>query len=462
MRWLLVWGALPLLMAVAPVAPVHADSLSEALADAYMGNPTLLAARAGQRATDEQVSQALSGWRPTVTVESQIGPDSKSTTSYKSSLPPFKTLTRNHYSTQGGLSITLSQPLFRGFATVEGTKAAEAQVKAGQQNLLSVEQNTLFNAVQAYINVYADRQLVALQLENVDVLKAQLDASNERFKVGDNTKTDVAQARASLAQAKAAVSNARATLAADVAKYVQIIGHEPGKLSYPSFSRLPPSLESAYAQAGQINPNILAASYVEEASLHNIEVKRAALLPRVSLQANLSVNDDLTTAGGTVREGSVSAVLSMPLYEAGSVYSSVREAKQLASQKRIQVIEMARAVRQAVAASWNFLAASRLIIDAANEQVAAARIALDGVRQEYTAGTRTTLDVLNTQATVVNAKTTLVNAQRGQVVAAYQLLAAIGKLTARDLALKVPYYDPEQNYQAVRNKWIGTGADTLE
>lgn len=444
---------------VAPAAPAWADSLNEAMASAYASNPTLQGTRAGQRATDEQVPQALSGWRPTVTLDTSISHVWTDTLQRDA----LGNLTR--HSTQpdnADVSITLRQPVFRGFATVEGVKAAEARVKAGRQNLLAQEQAVLFDAVQAYMNVYADRQLVALQRENVGVLQAQLQAANERFDVGEITRTDVAQARASLSQAQANLANAQAILAGDTAKYLQVIGKEPTKLSYPKVARLPKSLKAALADAGEINPSILAAAFVELAATHDIEVAKSPLLPQISLQATAGVSDDLGQNKDHIGSAAVGATLSWPLYEAGEVYSKVRQAKQLASQRRIQVVEQARAIRQAVAASWNNYVALGEIIIAAKQQVSASRLALDGVRQEYEAGTRTTLDVLNAQAAVVSARTTQVTAERNRVISAYQLLASVGQLTARDLGLRVEYYDPEENYNAVRNKWIGSGVETVE
>jgi outer membrane protein len=336
-------------------------------------------------------------------------------------------------------------------------------VRAGQQNLLATEQNVLFDAVQAYMDVYSARQLVTLEQENVGVLQGQLRASNERFKVGEITRTDVAQSQASLGQARATLADQRARLAAAVATYVQVIGHSPGKLKYPRIPKLPRSLEAAFAKAGEINPDILAAAFVEDAAFHNIGVQRAPLLPELSMRAEATVSDELHGNNGNRTESaSVGGFLTVPIYEAGLVYSRVREAKQLASQRRIQIIEVARSVRQAVAAAWNAYAAYNQIISAARQQVSAARLALEGVRQEYSAGTRTTLDILNAQAAVVTARTTSVNAERNRVVAAYQLVAAVGQLTAIDLRLGVPYYDIEENYRRVRNKWIGTDVQTVD
>ncbi len=446
-------GAALVGLALAQTGTALADSLFGAMEKAYSTNPTLQGARAGQRATDEQVPQALSGWRPTVTVQGSVSHTIQET---------LDTGVFEKQYDQGTLAITLNQPIFRGFRTVEGTKAAEARVDAGRQNLLQTEQTVLFNVVQAYMNVYSGRQLVALQKQNVAALQAQLRAAQERFNVGEITRTDVAQARASLAQAQASLVNVQATLAGDVASYLQIIGNEPGKLSYPKIARLPKSLQTALNTAAETNPRILAQAFVEVASRHDIEVQKGRLLPEASLQAQALITEIPEDGFNARKSLEVSANVTVPLYEAGLVYSQIRQAKQLASQNQIAVIEVTRAIRQAVAASWNAYVGLGDIIKSAKTQVEAAQLALNGVQQEYQAGTRTTLDVLNAQRDVVAAKTTLVNAEKNRVIAGYQLLAAIGHLTAEDLGLNVALYDAEENYNRVRNKWLGTGVETVE
>ncbi len=428
-----------------------AESLVEAMVSAYKGNPTLRGERARQRGTDELVPQALSGWRPTVNSEGSIANVwSDSNTAPSAEFSP-KTV-----------SIGLSQPIFRGFKTINETKSAEANVEAGKQGLLTVEQDILFQAVQAYMNVIRDRQAVALRQKSVDVFKAQLNAADERFKVGEITRTDVAQARASVAQAQSNVAFAKSLLAASVANYINVVGHKPGNLKYPKLARLPKTLDEAQAIAEEVNPNILAAAYVEEASNYDTEVVKGDLLPAVDLGAFAEFNDNPNIGLGSSESARIEGVLTIPLYEAGRVYSSVRQAKQVASQRRLEVIQAGRAVRESVSTSWNDLTAAREIIRSAKAQVSAAELALDGVRQEYLVGSRTTLDVLDAQTEVVTAQIVLVSAERDQIVKAYQILASIGRLTARDLSLPVEYYDADENYLNVRGKWFGTGADTIE
>lgn len=428
-----------------------AESLAEAMASAYSSNPTLKGERARQRGTDEQVPQALSGWRPTVTAEGSISRTWSDTSSGPAS-----------HVTPKSVTIGLSQPIFRGFKTINGTKAAEANVEAGRQNLLAVEQDILFQAIQAYMNVIRDRQIVGLRQLNVDVLRKQFTAADERFKVGEITKTDVAQSKARVSGAQSSVASAKAALAASVANYNNVVGHQPGSLKYPRLAKLPRTLDEAQSAAQDINPNILAAAFVEEASNYDTEVKRGDLLPSVNFGASATFTEDPSTTVGSEESATIEGVLTIPLYEAGRVYSTVREAKHIASQRRLQVIQTGRAVRESVSVSWNNLSAARETIRSAKEQVSASQLALDGVRQEYLVGSRTTLDVLDAETEVVNARILLVSAERDQIVAAYQILGSIGQLTARDLSLPVEYYDPEENYRNVRGKWIGTGANTIE
>jgi outer membrane protein len=436
---------------VAGAGQVSAETLVEAMVSAYSNNPTLQAERARQRGTDELVPQALSGWRPTVNTEGSIA----NVWAYPNGSAPSENDPKS-------VAIGLSQPIFRGFKTINGTRAAEANVEAGKQGLLAIEQDILFQAIQAYMNVIRDRQIVGLRQQNVGVLQKQLTAAEERFKVGEITRTDVAQSKARVSGAQSSVASANATLAASVANYINIVGHKPGSLKYPRLARLPKSLEAAQAAASEINPNILAAAYVEEASNYNIEVVKGDLLPSASLDASASFNDNPNIGSSRSETARIEGVLTIPLYEAGRVYSSVREAKHVASQRRLEVIQAGRSVRESVSISWNNLAAAREIIRSAKEQVSAAQLALDGVRQEYFVGSRTTLDVLDAETEVVNARISLVSAERDQIVAAYQILGSIGRLTARDLSLPVEYYDADENYLKVRGKWFGTAADVIE
>lgn len=450
-----VAGALALPLLFMPLN-ASAESLSEALASAYSGNPTLRAERARQRGTDEATPQALSGWRPTVDAAATSGVASTKT-------EPIPGNTRN--TKPADFSITLTQPIFRGFKTVKGVKQAEATVEAGRQNLLAVEQQTLFDTVTAYMNVIRDRRVLELRQRNVKTLQEGLRSTQERFNVGEVTKTDVSQSQAQLALSQSAVAAAKSNLAASIANYDNLVGHAPGTLKYPKLPRLPKSLDGAKALADKINPNILSAAFVAEAARYNIDVVRGDLLPSVNLQASASktINDlDHTTSNGNTEQLTLLGSINVPLYEAGSVYSAVREAKQVESQRRIEIIGAARSVRESVVSSWNLLIAARETITSSKAQVSAAAIALDGVKQENLVGSRTTLDVLNAESALLDAQIILAQAERDQIVAAYQILGSVGQLTARQIGLGVDYYDPIENYDRVRNKWIGTGVKTVD
>jgi outer membrane protein len=440
-------------LALAGVDGAHqlsAENLTGAFAAAYSSNPTLRAERARLRATDELVPQALSGWRPTITAQASAAQEWHGNNVQKRYSNDPKTL-----------SITLSQPIFRGFKTVESTKVAQANIKAGRAQLLSVEQNVLFNAVQAYLNVARDRQILSLRQTNVQFLKKQLQASQARFSAGELTRTDVAQSRASLSGAQASVAVAVANVKASEANYETVIGRKPGKLAAAHMAKGPKSLDSALATAQENNPNILAAAFVEEAATHQVEVVKGDLLPSISITGTASVSDDPSVGIERSDFETVQGVLTIPLYEGGRVYSSVRQAKQIASQNRIQVIGAVRAVRENVYNAWNNLAASRESLASVGAQLSASKLALDGVKQEYLVGSRTTIDVLNAQQALLNVQVTQLSAKHDQLLASYQLLAAIGHLTSDYLGLG-DLYDPTEHYDDVRGKWIGLSADTVE
>ncbi len=431
-----------------------AETLAGALSGAYHNNSTLEAERARQRGTDELVPQALSGWRPTITAQGSIAHDlTNSTNSFG--------ITNYSATSPRSLSIQLSQPIFRGFKTVEGTAQAEANVRAGRQQLLSVEQTTLFNAVQAYMNVIQAREILSLRRKNVNVLQSQLNASNARFKAGELTRTDVAQSRATLSGAQGQVALAVANVQAAEANYKTVVGRAPGKLAMPRLASRPKSLESAYRTAQETNPNILAAAQVQLAAEHNVNVIGGDLLPSINLQASASTSAEQSGPNSSATNALVQGVITVPIYEAGRVYSAVRQAKEAASQNRIQVISAVRNVRENVVNAWNAIISTGQNLVATRAQVTAANLALDGVRQEYQVGSRSTIDVLNTQQILVNAQISVVVAQHDQVVASYQLLGAMGHLTSQYLGIN-GRYDVKEHYNDVRNKWIGLDAESGE
>ena len=329
---------------------------------------------------------------------------------------------------------------------------------AGREALMSVEQATLFNAVQAYMNVIRDQGVVELNRNNVDVLQRQLEATTDRFRVGELTRTDTAQAEARLSLAKSNLTGAEAQLTASRAFYERVVGQMPGTLEKPPVvAGLPETEEDARSVAEKNNPTLQSARYAEQANREAISVAKGALLPSVDIQAQYQYGRDPSLTVRDVEESSILGVLTIPLYQAGVEYSQVREAKELHNQSRLQVAAAMREVDEAVRNAWNQLRSSRASIVSNQEGVNASEIALEGVRQESEVGARTTLDVLNAEQEYLNARVSLVSAERDLAVAEYGLLAAMGQLTARNLQLPVDYYDPAVNYGEVRNKWIGFG-----
>ncbi len=451
--WRSAVAASLLALAIAAPAPAFSETLFDALSATYTANPTIRADRARQRGTDEQVPQALSGWRPSVTASGQAGVEKADTTE---SVP--------REWDPASVSIQLAQPIFRGFQTLNSTALAEANVRAGRANLSSTEQSVLLQAVAAYMNVVRDRRIVVLRQQDLKVLEEQLKAANARFNVGEITRTDVAQARASLSLSQSNLALAVAQRASSIANYEQIVGTAPGSLKSPGLPKvLPKSLEAALAKAETANPEVIAAIFIEEAARHQVDFVKGDLLPRANLVAEYATQNDAGGQNGTrATSQTVYGTVSMPLYEAGNVYSGIREAKQVASQRRIQVIERQRDVRQAVVSSWNNLVAAGQTIVSSAEQVKASQLALEGVQQEALVGSRTTLDVLNAQQDVVNAEVQLAQAERDRIVAAYQVLAVTGQLTPAEIGLGIDNYDPTVNYNNTRFKVIGTGIDQVD
>ncbi len=446
--------------ALSMLAPgASAESLVDALSAAYQSNPDLQGQRAQQRATDEQVPQALSGWRPTVQAQGTYG-------AYRDranlSTPAGQSITSHTRPLTG--SVTLSQNLFAGGRTVNATKQAEFAVEAGQNSLLSAEQTTLLNAVAAYMDVVRDQGVVELNKNNVEVLKRQLEATQDRFRVGELTRTDVAQSEARLSGAKTSLRQAEAQLTASRAAYGRVVGHAPAMLEKPiPAPNLPQSEEQARMAAEHNNPDLLAARASEASSRSAVLVAKGALLPSFDVQAQYQYARDPSSSGlssaqiHSTDESSVVGVLTIPLYQGGSEYSQVRAAKEQASAALLQISSVQRQVDEAVQNAWEQLRAAQSNIISSQEQVRANEIALEGVKQEEQVGSQTILDVLNADQELLNARVTLVSAQRDEAVAEYNLLAATGQLTARQLQLPVKYYDPKVNAEDVRDKWIGFG-----
>jgi outer membrane protein/adhesin transport system outer membrane protein len=432
--------------------PAGAQSLEEALANAYVSNPTIESQRAQLRATDELVPQALSGYRPTVEAGADAG--------YSRARTRTGSRDVNSNLAQRGVDLSVVQPLYSGGRTQAGTKRAEALVEAQRADLLSTEQSVLLDGATAYLDVVRDQAVVDLNVNNEQVLRRQLDASRDRFNVGEITRTDVSQAESRLARALSDRIQAEGQLSSSRAIYARVIGAPPGRLSAPRLVfDLPSSREETVALAESNNPTVIAAEYSESAARNAVDAVRGEMLPSANLRGTLSRTYEPSSQADRQDGASVTASVTIPLYQAGSVESRVREARQTAGQRRIQIEESRRQVVENAIRAWEGLTTARATIESRQSQVRASEIALEGVRQEALVGSRTTLDTLDSEQELLDARVQLVQAQRNEMVAAFSVLSATGQLSARQLGLKVPFYDHTKHYKQVRGKWWGTDID---
>lgn len=444
----LVTGVLAILLSGLGGAAAQAVDLNEAMAQTYASNPTLDAARASLRATDEGVPEALSGWRPSVIGQAEGGKrwvDQNTPLLLDQNLEPRT------------FGVTVTQPIFNGFETVYSTSAAEKRVLSGRANLEDTEQQVLFQAVRAYMQVVRDRAVLELNRNNEQVIATQLQATRDRFEAGEVTRTDTAQAESRLQGAVASRIAAEGNLTASIAVYRQVVGDEPVDLAMPgSAPSLPSSKEEAVAGSANA-PQVVAAKYLSDAVKDDIEVAFSELLPTIHLEGSWFRSEDINSQDQSSDTGQILGVLRVPLYQAGAPDARVRRAKHLYQQSRRQIEEAARLSEQNAVDAWQALTTAEAQITSFEEQVRATEVALDGVKQEQQVGARTVLDVLDAELESLNAKVSLVEAQTNAVSARYAVLASVGLLTARELGLDVGLYDPTQHYDKVRDKFIGTG-----
>jgi outer membrane protein len=427
-------------VAMAP-ATVSAETILGAMAKAYENNPDLNAARAGLRATDEGVTIAKAGHRPTVAAtasasatQTQIGGTSFTANTIASSV-----------------GVTFTQSLFDGFQTRNNVLAAKAGVYGGREDLVNTEMTILLSAAQIYANVVRDGRIVRYRQQNLEFLREQRNASQARFDVGEGTRTDIALAQAQLESARASLLAAQAQYKSSVAVYIQIIGSSPKKLKKPSALRriLPSSSNSAVQIGLREHPTVRSAQYTVDAAAFAVKAQEGTLLPSVSLSGSVAHAD-----GGT-NTSSVSASLSVPIYQGGAASGLVRQKKETLGQARILVDSTRRQVEQNIVTTWALLEASNASIAANRAQVEASQLALRGVVEERKVGQSTTLDVLETQSNVLTAQESLAQSERDAVVNSYTLMSAIGRLTVSRLKLGVAKYQPKKHYKAVKDKWFG-------
>jgi outer membrane protein len=417
---------------------VRAETLADAIAFAYRTNPALQGERATQRAGDEAYVQARAGFRPTVSLDAAaLRSDS-----------PLALLGQVNVS---GVALSVTQPLYTGGRASSQVTAAAAGLAAGRQGLRDAEQTVLLAVVEAYVDVRRDQQSLAISQDNLQVLRRQLAEANDRLKVKDVTRTDVAQTEARVAAAEARVASAEAELAISRANYLEVVGRDAGDLApEPSIAALlPPDLNQAFDIAERHNPSVLQSEAAEQSAAALTAAARANARPTVSLRANLGYSGGgLQGASPFANYGrfdSVAVVASIPLFSGGVIASQVRQAAER-DQAAHAAIDLAR--RKAVGSvsrAWNQLLGARANLVADQSQVRAAAVALEGTRQEAQVGVRTILDVLNAEQELRNAELAVVGARRDEYLATALVLAATGSLDVSALAPGEAPYEPKTN-----------------
>ncbi|WP_291700549.1 TolC family outer membrane protein [Bradyrhizobium sp.] len=443
------------LIVIAGVAfPVsaRAETLEEALARAYQTSPQLNAERAKQRGTDENVPQALAGYRPQIMASLSAGLQAvrdlfPGNTLQTATLRPWT------------IGVTVNQVLFNGNKTANSVRVAEFQVMSEREALRNVGQGVLLDAVTAYMNVMANNALYESQRTNVDVLREILATTKRRLNAGDVTPTDTAQAEARLSRGQADLNAAEVALAISKEIYRQVIGDAPSHLqpAMPVDRLAPVTQVAAVDTASHEHPAVLGAGYDVDVAQTSIRVAESALLPTVSAQvsASRSVETDTSLTTTSTDQASILGQVNVPIYDGGTAASQTRQAKEMASQSRLVLEQVRNQTRTAVVSAWVTNEGTKVALKAAESEVHAADVALQGVRRENQGGQRTTIDVLNAQQDLTNARTRQITAQRDRVIASYTLLGAVGRLDVHNLNLATPDYLPEVHYHQVRDAWHG-------
>jgi outer membrane protein len=451
-------AAAVLLLASTGITPVLADTIDAALVRAYQNNPQLNAQRAQVRFTDENVPQALSGYRPRIAVTASAGTQYTDTLSTTGGTATNLVKTGIHgVNAPRSVGTTISQTVFNGFQTANRTRAAESQVSGAREGLRVLEQSVLLSAATIYMDYLRDSAIVEVQKSNVRVLEQTLKQTRDRFNVGEVTRTDVAQSEAQLAAGQTQLLTADSNLVTTKANFRRIIGNEPEALApgSPVDRFLPRSLPGAVDLSLTENPNVTAAMFGIDVSFLQVKVSEGALLPTVTLQGSVQQSYEQTLTFYRQFGASAVAQLNVPIYQGGAEYSLIRQSKETLAQQRLNLELVRDQTRSNVVTAWGQLVAGKAQVASAQSQVSASEIALNGVREEAKAGQRTTLDVLNAQQALVNARVALVTAQHDRVVASYAVLNAVGRLAPQVLVLKTTVYDPSVHYHQVRDSWVG-------
>lgn len=395
--------------------------------------------------------QALAGWRPTLRATGSAG--ARKIDSNQETVIGAEDALLN----PNAVAAEIDQPLFRGGQTMAETRQAENTVRAERARLVSVEQQVLLDAATAYMDVFRDQSELELNIRNEQRLDRQLAATRDRFEVGEVTRTDLFQAEARLARATAERIQAEGRLETSRAVYRSVVGRSPGALARPSLpAPLPETVEAATAGAVAGNPDVDARAFDERSALDNVDRLRGRLLPTVRLTGRVARDYEITRNDSRLNTYEALVRMDMPLYQGGGEYAQLRQAKQTVAERRRLLDQAQRTSVRDATDAWSRLETAAAAIRSRTTQVEANRVALEGVQREAEVGSRTVLDILDAEQELLDSQVDLVRAQRDELVAAYQLKAAVGEMTARKLGLPVQYYDPEEHYHEVRDAWFGS------
>jgi outer membrane protein len=438
------------------VFSAYADTMEGALLRAYRYNPQLNAQRASVRVTDENVPQALAGYRPKVagTFTAGVG--------YTDQLADGglgKKIEQGDQ-TPHSAALTVTETVYNGNQTANKTRAAESQVFGAREGLRLMEQSVLLAAATIYMDYLRDAAILEVQRSNTHVLELTLRQTRDRYSAGLVTPTDVAQSEAQLAAAKSQELAAVSTLTTTRANFRRIIGIEPANLqpASPVDRYLPQTVGGAVELALRQNPNVTAAMYGVDVSFLTVKINEGALYPTVSLQATVSKVWDPNVTTINQFTAAANAQLTVPIYQGGAEYSLIRQSKEALAQQRLTLEQVRDQARADLVTAWGQLLAGKAQVTAAQSQVEASEIAYLGTTKEAQVGQRTVIDILNAQQTLVNARVALVTAQHDRVVASYAVLNAIGRLSPQVLHLSTQTYDASIHYQQVRDNWVGVSA----
>jgi outer membrane protein len=442
---LIIVGATPLFAKHA-----SAEDLWSALAAAYEFDPKLEAERARVRAADETLAQARAGYRPKLNAGVDLSWQTSNTD--PSSASDGNVLSKSY-------SLSLSQPVFDGFQTDSAAAQAKAEIAAAGQDLRSAEQETLLQAVQAYVSVVHGRRIAELRNRGIGIFKKEVQSIRKRVEAGELIEADVDRARARLAKVTSDHIAAVSSLDSDLAEFARVIGHEAGTLKAPRIPLefVPKLYRDAEVQTLSQHPAVLAAKFRAEGAQSAVKRVFGRLLPQVNLDANL--REVFSPSGGTDRQetASVSGRMTVPLYEGGEVAAQIRQAKHILSAARSDVARLRLSVLAILKKAWSQLSAARAELNAGATQIEASKSALAGLRKGEQAGQRTPLEVLDAEQELLDAQVSAEHANIRWAMAVYELVVANGRMSVEQLSLPTTVYDPQANYLATQ--WKVTGLD---